>query len=162
MALVLQLHLRRAPALVQCWTTRWLLSHSVPCCGVLTPRCSVTPPSVSTTRLPRCVDRRASTLQMPSVSFSGNQLRQHRGIHRSSRGSLRSAAGTPTRHVACGASIRRVKSARVAFLDARVHSLHAKGMSYQSNARYASLACLCKVQRQRRMLSSIRHILLGR
>ena len=43
----------RVPTLVSCWPTRWPHSHSVPCCGTLIPRCSVTQLSVSTTKLPR-------------------------------------------------------------------------------------------------------------
>ena len=75
--------------------------QSVPRCSILTPRCSVTSLSVSTTKLPRCVDQHASSLQMSSVSSSVNQQRQHRTVHRSARCSLLVAAGTPTRHVAC-------------------------------------------------------------
>ena len=33
----------RAQALVSYWPIRWLHLHSVPCCGILAPRCSVTP-----------------------------------------------------------------------------------------------------------------------
>ena len=40
-----------------------------------------------------------------NVSLSGNQQRQRRMVHRSSRSSPRSGAETPTRHVACGVSI---------------------------------------------------------
>ena len=66
-----------------------MASHSVPCCSILTPRCSVTPPAVSTTRFPRCVDQHASILQMSSASFWRNKLRQHRSVHRSSHGTRR-------------------------------------------------------------------------
>ena len=90
------------PVLVQCGPTRWPHLHSVPCCSTPTPRCSATPPSLSTTKLPRCVDQNVSILQMSRVSFSCNRLRQHRRVHRSSRCALHSAAGTSTRHVACG------------------------------------------------------------
>ena len=38
------------PALVSCWSSRGLHLHSVLCCSILTPHCSVTPLSVSTTR----------------------------------------------------------------------------------------------------------------
>ena len=47
------------PALVQCWPTPH--SSSVPCCTTMIPRCSVTPPSVSTTKFPRCVNPYASS-----------------------------------------------------------------------------------------------------
>ena len=83
----------RVPALVSCWPTRWPHSHSVPSCGTLIPRWSVSPLSVTTTKLSSCVDQRAGTLQMSSVLFSCNLLRQNQRVHRSSRCSLRSAAG---------------------------------------------------------------------
>ena len=53
--------------LVLCWPTRWPHSHSVPCCTILTRRCSVTQPS------PSDVDRRvlgqlaASASECPSI-----------------------------------------------------------------------------------------------
>ena len=148
MSLMAPLPLRRASpraaaecvrALVQCWSSRWPHSRNVPCRSTPTPRCSVTPPSVSTTRLPRCLDQRVSILQMSRASFSCNRLRHHRRVHRSSRCSLRSAAGTP--HTAHGVvskyrpiRVRRVRSARVAFPTARLHSLQANAMSCRSAA----------------------------
>ena len=78
--------------------------------AVVTPRCSVTPLSVLTTKLPRCVDQRASILQMSNASSSRNQQRQHRRVHRSAPCSLLVAAGTPTRHVACRVGIVRYVS----------------------------------------------------
>ena len=63
-----------------------------------TRRCSVTPPSVSSTTLPKCVVQCANSLQMLSISSSDIQLRRHRRVHRSSRCSLR-LVGTPTRLV---------------------------------------------------------------
>ena len=71
----------RVEALVSCWPIRWPHLQSVPCCSILTLRCSVTQLSVLTTKLPRCVDQRASILQMSSASFSDNQQRQHRRVH---------------------------------------------------------------------------------
>ena len=61
----------RVPALVSCWPNRWPHTRSVPCCSAPIPRCSVTPLFVSTIKLPRCVDRRASILRMSSVMFFG-------------------------------------------------------------------------------------------
>ena len=61
------------------------LTRSVPRCGTLTRRCSVTLLSVSTTRLQRCTVRCADCLQRLSVVFSDIQLRRRRRVHRSSR-----------------------------------------------------------------------------
>ena len=107
----------RVKAIVSCWPIRWPHLHSVPCCRILIPRCSVTPLSVSTTKLPKCVDQRASILQMSSASSSGNQNRRHRRVHRSARCSLLVAAGTPTRHVVCRKKYRPTRARRVKLLS---------------------------------------------
>ena len=68
-------------------------------------RCSTTPPSVSTTRLPWCVVGCAGNFHMLGVSSSDIQLRRRRRLHQPSRCYPRLVAGTPTRHVACGTEI---------------------------------------------------------
>ena len=133
-----------APAAVFCWPTRWPRLHIAPCCSTLIQHYSTTRFSVLMTSLPRYVDRSASMLQMSSVSCLGIQLRLHRRVHVSSRCSSRRNGNSLAALGACSRyrpiRFRGVKSARVAFPTARLHSLQANAMSGRSDARYASLA----------------------
>ena len=104
----------RVPALVTCWPTRRSHSHSVPCCGTLIPRCSVT--QLLFCRRPSCqgvlTDAQTSS-RCRTPCFRATCCVCDQRVHRSSRCALRSAAGTPTRRVACEVSVVRYVSTRV-------------------------------------------------
>ena len=124
----------RSPALVSCWPTQWPRSHITSCCGTRTQHCCH-----------GALPRRASILQMSSVSCSCIRLHLHLRVHHLLRCSLRPATGTSrTTLDACSRyrpiRCRRVRSARVAFPTAQTHSLHASAMSGRSATRYTSLA----------------------
>ena len=127
----------RVQALVSCWPTRWPHSHSVPCCSTLTPRCSVTPLSVVTTKLPRCVDQtRKHPPDVERVVFGQPAAPASESpsiitmFSSCCNGNSHTARGVWSRHRPV--RFRRVRSARVAFPTARLHSLHANAMSSRS------------------------------
>ena len=93
--------------LLYCIGQRWPHSHRIPCCSILARRCSVTPPPISTTRWPRCVDRCASCSQVLNVVFFGLPAASVSESPSIVRCSPHLEVGTPTRHAACGANIVR-------------------------------------------------------
>ena len=125
----------RVPALVSFWPTPWLHLQIAPCSSTLTQHDSATRLSVSMTRLPRCVDRRSSILQMSSVSFSCTQA-----ATASESPSIIMMPSSSCNETPTPIHFGRVRSARFAFPLARLHSSQANAMPGRSDARNASIA----------------------